>query len=219
MDVTSETPSGDPAPAPTVAPSAAGEETAGFLPTQMEDGAKFEALQKAFQDAGECLDVGFPALDPQEQVSRDLVVNSLSSSFGQMSATLPEWETTDLRTPEGELRRLHVSYIEDPVTLERVKKLEYISYAGGQERPLPLTPEQEKNPSDSLISSLQADGQLVSSARSQKIYFSTGDTISTVENNGQLDSLVLIRQGISATCSGLATANAKCVCSAKRFEP
>nr|BFD61717.1 hypothetical protein BdHM001_03980 [Bdellovibrio sp. HM001] len=183
-----------PIEAPAVTPSAA------FLPTEMEDPQKFELYQQKIKEMGTCLNMIVKPLDPGVEVNFETFNQSINADLGDVVTQDEEWVATDLRTKEGELRRLYLERLGDP---EGSRSLQYFSYAAdGSRKELPLAKEQKINPSETLLASLEADGEVVGRSVSRRIFYQNGDDLLLVEKNGKIFSFQLTHDGATYSCTG-----------------
>ncbi|WP_415062338.1 hypothetical protein [Bdellovibrio sp.] len=189
------------------APSASG-----FLPTQMEDAGKFEALQKHLKEMGHCLNMVTSPLDAQSEFNFENLNTAISADLGDVVTQSEEWTATDIRTKSGELRRIYLENSPDTAAEPR-RTLKYYSLQGGSQKEIPLSKEQMTNPSDALVASLESDGDVVGRSLSRRIYYQNGDDLLLVERNGKIYSLELPHDGKTFRCTGLdSTKTMKCEC-------
>ncbi|UXR65316.1 hypothetical protein EZJ49_03505 [Bdellovibrio bacteriovorus] len=185
-------------PPPMEAPAAAA--SSGFLPTEMEDPHKFELYQQKIKEMGACLNMIVKPLDPGVEVNFDTFNQSINEDLGDIVTQDEEWVTTDLRTKDGELRRLYLERMGDP---EGSRSLQYFAYASdGSRKELPLSKEQKINPTETLLASLEADGEVVGRSVSRRIFYQNGDDLLLVEKNGKIFSFQLVHEGTSYRCTG-----------------
>ncbi|HWU42086.1 MAG TPA: hypothetical protein VN132_01570, partial [Bdellovibrio sp.] len=94
----------------------------------------------------------------------------------------------------------------------RVLKYSTIN-ANGSQTEIPISKEQSQNPTDTLIASLEGDGQITSKSMARKIYFQNGDDMSVVERNGHIYSFELAHDQKLFKCSGVdAASSINCSC-------
>ncbi|WP_374034728.1 hypothetical protein ACES2I_02145 [Bdellovibrio bacteriovorus] len=187
--------------------------SAGFLPTEMEDPGKFAAYQQKLKEMAVCLNMQMNTLDPNVEINFDTFNQVINPDLGDIVTQTEEWTATDIRTKGGELRRI---YIENAPSIEagssRTLKYEAFS-ADGTAKALPLSKEQMSNPSDALVASLEADGEVVSRSISRRIYYQNGDDLLLVEKNGRIFSFELTHDGATFRCSGADKASSfQCQC-------
>lgn len=193
------------AAAPTVA-------EASFLPTKMEDPQRFEVLQQNLKQMAVCLNMKVGALDAQAEFNFDYFSNLISEDLGDVVTQSEEWYATDIRTKAGEVRRIFVENATEG-GLNPHRKLKYSSLSpGGEQKELPLTPEQMTNPSDALLASLESDGDVVGRSMSRRIFFQNGDDLLLVERNGKIYSFQLPHDGKTFSCTGVDGQAMKCQC-------
>ena len=186
----------------------------GFLPTQMEDPELLKSYQKALKEMSVCLNMRVSAMDPQAQMNFDYFNSLISEDLGDIVAQEEDWVVTDVRTKSGEYRRV---YVENHVDANGAtsRKLKHLSITpGGMQSELPLTPEQSASPSEALIASLEADGDVVSRSVSRRIFYQNGDDLVLVEKDGKIYSYSLPHDGRTYSCTGADSA-ATMVCQCK----
>ncbi|WP_374077361.1 hypothetical protein [Bdellovibrio bacteriovorus] len=202
-------------PKATVPPPASGQDasaSAGFLPTQMEDSAKFEVYKKHLKDMAVCLNMEMAPLDPQAEINFETFNKVIGPDLGDIVLTTDEWSATDIRTKSGELRRIYIENSPDP-DKQAMKTLKYYSLSpGGEQKELPLAADQMANPSDALIASLESDGDLVGKSTSRRMFYQNGDDLLLVERNGKLYSFELPHDGKTFTCIDADSAKMACKC-------
>lgn len=195
-----ETSTAKPAPATGEATS-----SAGFLPTQMAEPAKFSAYQKSLKEMSECLNMKVGALDPKAEINFDYFNSMISADLGDIVTQNEEWTAVDLRTSSGEIRRIYVEYSGEETPPKKTLKY-YAVGAGGERREVPLSKEQMTNPSEALIASLEKDGEVLARSVSRRIFYQNGDDLLLVERNGKIYSFQLPHDGKTYSCWGADTA-------------
>jgi hypothetical protein len=170
--------------------------------------------QKSFQSMGQCFDT--PIGGSQESVPSDFSPGTLeqmiSQTQGDIATQNEEWSSSDIRLPTGEVRRLLVQSFTDDPESEVGKKLTYSTVtADGTVQEMPLSDDQKRNPSESLIASLESDGQVSSRSQAKRIFFQNGGDLFVTEKDGALVSYEYTVEGKTFRCSGLdSTPNCKC---------
>lgn len=193
--------------------SSAAAPAAGFLPTEMEDPGKFAAYQHHIKEMASCLNMQMNPLDPNTEINFDTFNQIINPDLGDIVTQSEEWTATDLRTKEGEIRRI---YIENVPTGDSAaaRTLKYEAFAAnGVAKPLPLSKEQMSNPSEALVASLEADGEVIGRSISRRIFYQNGDDLLLVEKNGMIFSIELTHDGATFRCHGMdKSATFKCQC-------
>lgn len=194
-------------------PSSEDGEANSFLPTQMEDSQKFAVIQKSIQEMSECLKTKIAPLSENAEFSLAAFAEMIRPFMGEPVMTTNEWATTDIQTSGGETRRILLEYKTD-IMSDVATSLKYYSISpSGEQKEIPLTTEQMNDPSDTLVASLESDGTVVGSSRSQRAFFQNGGNILTVERNGKLYSFDIPFNGKRFRCEGMdAAATLKCHC-------
>lgn len=188
-------------------------DSAGFLPTKMEDPERFGLLQKNFKELGKCLHIEVGNLDQSADINFETLNEIVAPELGQVVHQEEEWTSTDIKTNSGEIRRIFIKS-SGAETGSITRHLKYYAMApqGGQKE-LPISKEQAVNPSDTLIASLEADGQLVTKSMARKFFYQNGDDLNVVEKNGQLYSFGLGHEGSFFSCQGVDSAKTmSCTC-------
>ncbi|WII70611.1 hypothetical protein QJS83_09090 [Bdellovibrio sp. 22V] len=187
--------------------------TAGFLPTEMEDPAKFEAYKKNLGAMAKCLNMEMAELDPQSEIGFDSLNKAISPDLGDIVAQHVEWTTTDIRTKAGEVRRIYLES-RGGVGQEERRFLKYFAYTpSGEQKEISLSQEQMTGPTDALIASLEADGEIFGRAEARRIAYENGDDLLLVEKNGKIFSFDLSHDEKRFFCQGAdvaATMNCEC---------
>jgi len=171
--------------------------------------------QKSFQEMGQCFDIPFAG--SREAVPSDLAPETLQSmitpSQGDVVNDADEWGSTDIRTASGELRRILVQNYSDDPESEAGKKLSYSTVSeDGRLSELPLSDEQKRDPSESLVASLETDGQVVSRSRARRIFYQSGGDLVFTEKDGAIVSYEYSLEGKTFRCSGMDAAAITCRC-------
>lgn len=177
-----------------------------------EDGAATGPVlnaQNAWQDMEACLDLGTAQIDSAGTV--DSWIIGLRTSLGEPVLQTEDWSEVELQTSSGERRRMHVGmdYSGDDRIVRRLTYEKYL--ADGSKEAIPLAPEQAIDPSDTIIATIESDGQALNRQRFQRIYFENGEEILVRELNGQAVDLEVNRGGRQFKCSGIGSAG-RCEC-------
>lgn len=182
----------------------------GFLPTSLESKEKFNTLNKEIEAMGKCLGIAINGLKPDQTFNAELLHILITPFFGEAIATQTDWQSVDLRTSIGEVRRLFVEFIQTEGSFQ--KRLTYYSYKDGSPQEISLSPNQKNNPSDILLASLESDGDVMARSRAQKVFYKNGSKLQVVEKSGMLFAFSLPRNGAVFSCSNLDKASLSCRC-------
>lgn len=203
-------------PPPQLASKTTGNEaaSAGFLPTQMEDPKRFEVFQNHLKEMAQCLSIKINSLDPQSELSFETFNAAISPDLGDVLAQKNAWTLTDIRTSSGEVRRIFVEHDLDGGEVSAPRTLRYYSLGkDGSQNEIPLPKEQTINPSETLIASLESDGDLLGNSVARLVYYKNGDDLMVVERSGKIYSFELPHGGKTYRCSGAdASETMKCEC-------
>lgn len=201
-------------PAPPIDTSAALQDNKNFIPTEMEDPKIFSMWNENLKTMAICLNMKTKALTKDQDVSFENINQAINEDLGEVVAQYEDWTATDIRTPTGEVRRIHLKYnneVEPPT-----RKLTYYTYKNGKEEVLPLTPEQANNPNDTAVASIEGDGRVFGQTISRRIAYINGDDLLLTERNGKVYSYSLHHDGARFTCTG-ADKSSTFKCSCKDF--
>jgi hypothetical protein len=175
--------------------------SAGFLPTSQENTNRFDAFKKSFEEMGKCLNISVKPADKQADMNFEALNSAVASDLGEAVATNEDWNSTEIKTPSGESRKIIIMMAQSEGP-EPTRYMRYTSIGGnGEEKELPLTAEQRTNPSDTLVASLESDGEVTARSVAKKVYYQNGDEMSYTEKNGHLISFELIHDGKTFRCS------------------
>lgn len=208
-----------PRPTNSIMPTAASEPgtpaappvTASLPPPSDTDPAQTaQAFGQMMQGMASCLQLSKLSVADTEP-STENFLSALRGDLNEPVIQTEDWNTTHITLPGGEVRRLRIEMDysgEDRV----VRRLRYYRLgSGGAAEEIPLSKEQSEDPSDTFVASLEADGQVTSSERSQRIYFGTGEEIIMTEKNGRVSDMEMSRNGHTFRCSKVESL-AACTC-------
>ncbi len=191
-------------------PTSAEGANSGFLPTEMAEPERFKLLQEEIQKMSECLEIQVDPLDPNEDINIATLNQSLQKDLGEALMEEEDWNSTDIRTSSGELRRILVTSRDADQRRERVVR--YSAFREGQEVELGLSSEQTENPSETFLASLEKDGEVFAKSYAKKIFYASGDVLSVVEKDGKVFSWNISHNGKGFSCSDADGAKLKCQC-------
>ena len=138
--------------------------------------------------------------------------NALHSELGEVVLEAEDWTNTHLTLPNGEKRRIR---IESEVGEDNriTKKLKY---AGVDKDDLPvpinLPADQVTDPTDTMIASLEKEGQITLVEKAQRFYYSDGSEIMSVQRNNIVSEVEINKAGQSFHCWNLDKSNHQCDC-------
>lgn len=164
---------------------------------------------QALKQMSQCLTLQETSVSENAEVSGDTFKSSMPSDFGEVIFQEDDWNAKDLRLPTGEKRRLLVQSFPSSSGISR-RTLRYMSVdETGVQKDIQLETDQQNNPSDTLIASLESDGEIVSNTTAKKAFYQNGAEVVMVEGDGHLRSFEVTLDGRSFRCSD----NLKsCVC-------
>lgn len=186
---------------------------AGFVATQTADPSLYEGYKTQLVEMGKCLNLEVSAIDPNAEINFETLNVAISKDLGDVVAEEEDWSTTDIRTPSGEVRRILIQ-TPPPGEGESERRLKYLSLSpDGKTKELPVSQDQSDNPSDTLLASLESDGQVVGMAKARRIFYENGDDLYLSERNGKIYSFTLAHEGKVFRCKGMdagKTVNCSC---------
>ncbi|RYZ80169.1 MAG: hypothetical protein EOP04_26380 [Proteobacteria bacterium] len=163
------------------------------------------------QEIGDCIKVA-NTLNESAQPTLSELQASLRSNLGDFTSTSMEWKTVHMTLPSGEKRRLRIEVdVDSDQALSR--RAQYYSVdADGLTTPIPLSPEQEINPTDTFIAGLESDGEVTVLEEAHRGFYPGGVELYYVERNGQLSEIEINYQGKSSRCEDMEKPESHCRC-------
>ncbi len=186
---------------------------AGFLPTEMADPNLYEAFNTQIGDMAKCMNLEMGRIDKNAEINFETFNQAISQDLGNVVAQEEDWSTTDIRTPTGEIRRILIQ-TPPPGEGDGERKLKYMSLSpDGKTKDIPVSQDQSDNPSDTLLASLESDGQIVATSKANRIFYENGDDLYLSIRNGKVYSFTLNHEGKVFRCKGMDSgATVKCSC-------
>lgn len=193
-------------------PEEASSSSGGFLPTQMENSGRFESYQQQLKALSTCLNIKTSPFDANAEISLETLHEAISGELGAIVSRNKDWTVTDIRTPSNEMRRIFFKNTPDldPQVLSSVKY--YAFAADGSRKELPLSKEQSENPSETLLASLEADGQVIAKSNAWRVFYQNGFDLIATEKNGRIYSFELNRDDKAFRCQENAQGLLQCRC-------
>ncbi len=177
------------------------EGASGFLPTEMAEPAVFENYKKSFSEMATCLTMITKPLNPNAEVNFETFNQTISPDLGDIVSQSEDWSTVDLRTPSGEVRRIFLkNYTPDDDDGKKTLRYTVIT-PDGKEKELPISQEIADDPSETLMASLESDGEVIGRSRARRIYYENGDVLLLGEHNGKISSYELAHGGSTYRCT------------------
>jgi hypothetical protein len=163
------------------------------------------------QEIGKCLSITNTLNEAAKPSLADLQ-SSMQSTFGEMINMTSDWKNTHITLPSGEKRRVRIELEakdDEPIT----RHLQYYSVdAEGLPVPIPLTPEQETNPSDTFLAGLESEGEVTLQEEAHRGFYPSGVEVYYVERNGSLAEIEMNYHGKSVRCQDLDKPQGLCNC-------
>lgn len=176
---------------------------AGFLPTEMADPNLYEAFNNQIGEMAKCMNLEMGRIDKNAEINFDTFNAAISQDLGDVVAQEEDWSTTDIRTPSGEIRRILIQ-TPPPGEGDGERKLKYMSLSqDGKTKDIPVSQDQSDNPSDTLLASLESDGQVVGTSKANRIFYENGDDLYLSVRNGKVYSFTLNHEGKVFKCKGM----------------
>ncbi|GEM_PF-5522496 len=186
--------------------------SSGFLPTQMENSVRFESYQQQMKALSACLNIKTSPFDANAEIGLETLHEAISGDLGAIVSRNKDWTVTDIKTPSNEMRRIFFKNTPDldPQVLSSVKY--YAFSADGSRKELPLSKEQSENPSETLLASLEADGQVIARSNAWRVFYQNGYDLIATEKNGRIYSFELNRDDKAFRCQENAQGSLQCRC-------
>lgn len=201
-------------PAPPVDMSPPADSSKSFVPPMDEDPKLHAMWEGNLKEMAKCLNMPVKPLSKGD-VTFETINQAINTDLGEVVAQYDEWTATDIKTADGEIRRVFIKY--DNNNEPPTKTVTYYTYKNGKQEQLPLTREQSENPSETAIASLEGDGRVFGQTASRRMAYINGDDIVVTEKNGRVYSYSLHHDGAHFSCSGGdKSTTLKCLC--KEFQ-
>lgn len=189
-------------PTPTNTPTTSSES----LPVPLPDAVPFE---KRLEDLATCLKLrAIKASEESENLDFFSLNSSLTNKFGGIKNQADLWASTEIQTPAGVRRRLFADFREGQPSLRYLEVQK-----DGSQKNIELTPDQMSEPSESLIASLEADGQILGRARERLVTYQYGQKIQMREVDGKIYSFKVTQGNKTFSCSPDPQKQLNCGCS------
>ncbi len=202
--------------APTSAPdevkSEIVESTAGKTPPAAQNQNLHENFNQALVGLQTCFALANSPLGPEGEPSLEAWKSALRPDFGEVVLEAEDWTNTHLVLPSGEKRRIRIeSEMGDDNRVTRKLK-----YAGVDKDDLPvpinLPAEQTVDPNETFIASLEKEGQVTMVEKAQRLYFSDGSEVMSVQRNSIVSEIEINKAGRSFHCWNLDKSSHQCDC-------
>lgn len=201
VSASAATPTPSLTPTPTFAPAVNTES----LSTPLVDAVPFE---KRLEDLATCLNLrAIKASEESENLDFFSLNSSLTNKFGGIKDQTDLWASTEIQTPAGIRRRLFADFRQDRPSLRYLEVQK-----DGTQKNIELTPDQMTEPSESLIASLESDGQIVGRARERLVSYQYGQKIQLREVDGKIYSFKVTQGNKTFSCGPDASKNLSCGC-------
>lgn len=150
--------------------------------------------------AATCLGLQFTAGSDQVEPTLDTWMGYVKPELGEPVLQSEDRSVVEIQTSTGEHRQIRVEmdYTGEDRIVRRVKYTKV--NPDGTSTPIPLSPEQAEEPSETFLASLESDGQVSRREKSQRIYFPNGEEIVVTERDGRISDLEMSRNGRSFRC-------------------
>ena len=137
---------------------------------------------------------------------------ALRPELGDIVLEAEDWTNTHLVLANGEKRRIRIE--SEMGNDNRItKKLKYAS-VDKDDLPVPinLPEEQTTEPSETFISSLEKEGQVTMTEKAERLYYSDGTEIMTVQRNNTVSEIEITKSGKSFHCWNMDQSTHQCDC-------
>ena len=165
-------------------------------------------FEKRLEDLAGCLKLrDIKASEESENLDFFSLNASLSNKFGGIKRQEDLWASTELQTSNGTRRRLFVDFRQAQPSLRYLEVQQ-----DGSQKNLDLSPDQMAEPSESLIASLESDGQILGRARERLISYQYGQKIQVREVDGKVYSFKVTQGAKTFSCGPDGSKNMNCLC-------
>ena len=197
----------EPAPQPSLTP----ESLAKSVPApEAPESQRVENFKYLMNQMTSCLGINTTSTSGSDANYSNLM-DVLKSDLGDPLMKSEDWSNTILQLPGGELRkiRLETDFGDEKIA----RRLKYFSVGkDGSQTPIEMSADQLTDPSDSLLASLESGSEVTLRESAGRTYFQNGEEITSVERNGLLSDIEIVRTTKTLKCEGMSSAEAKCGC-------
>jgi hypothetical protein len=165
-------------------------------------------FEKRLDELAACLKLrGIKAGEEAENLDFFSLNASLSNKFGGLKDQVDLWASTEIQTPNGVRRRIFADFRQGQPSLRyfEIQK-------DGSQKNLELSQEQMTEPSESLIASLESDGQILGRARERLVTYEYGQQIQVREVDGKVYSFKVVQGPKTFSCNRDSSKNLNCSC-------
>lgn len=186
-----------PKPAPT--PIDVSSENTVVAPTEQQtNSADAQVFHQQMAELSRCLGVSTNQQVENAGPTFFALNEALQNILGPSVSEVESWNSVDIRTASGELRRIVIE--NSGGDSGHGKTLQYFKVGENEAlQELPLSEEQSLNPSDSLIATLESDGDVQTRTVARQVYYD-GTIIYMLEKDGRLQSYEVRRDGKVFLC-------------------
>jgi hypothetical protein len=163
---------------------------------------------KRLDDLATCLKLrAIKASEEAENLDFFSLNASLSNKFGGIKEQADLWASTEIQTASGARRRVFADFRQDRPSLRYLEVQK-----DGTQKNLELSADQMAEPSESLIASLESDGQIIARARERLVSYQYGQKIQIREVDGKVYSFKITQGSKTFSCGPDAGKNLTCAC-------
>jgi hypothetical protein len=169
-------------------------------------------FNKALSGLQTCFKYQSSLTTPEGDPSLENWKSALRPELGEVVLEAEDWTNTQIVLPNGEKRRIR---IETEISEDNLvtKKLKYATVdAEDLPVPIPLPPEQSENPTETFIASLEKEGEVSLVERADRLYYSDGSEIMSVQRSNSVSEIEVNKAGVSFHCWNLDKTNGQCEC-------
>jgi hypothetical protein len=165
-------------------------------------------FEKRLDDLATCLKLrAIKASEESENLDFFSLNSSLSNKFGGIKDQADLWASTEIQTSGGGRRRLFADFRQERPSLRYLEVQK-----DGTQKNLELSPEQMAEPSESLIASLESDGQIIGRARERLVSYQYGQKIQLREVDGKIYSFKVTQGNKTFSCNPDPQKHLNCNC-------
>lgn len=136
------------------------------------------------------------------------MLSSLQGDLGDPVIRSEDWTSTEIETPsqEKKLIKIETNYENEDI----VKKLKYFNVTNEGLIPIDLSDEQTTEPTSTFLASLESEGKVIKTEKSERVFYQNGEEVLYTESNGLIEFIEISRQGKTLKCPSLEKSDCTC---------
>lgn len=169
---------------------------------------RLQNFQSLLHKIGPCLELKNSLSLSSNEPKIDNLLSSLQGDLGDPVIRSEDWTSTEIETPsqEKKLIKIETNYENEDI----VKKLKYFNVTNEGLIPIDLSDEQTTEPTSTFLASLESEGKVIKTEKSERVFYQNGEEVLYTESNGLIEFIEISRQGKTLKCPSLEKSDCTC---------